>query len=238
MATFLLVHGAWHGAWCWERVVPALESAGHRAIAIDLPGHGDDPTPPGEVTLARYAQATRAAARTASEPVIGVGHSMGGVIITQAAHDEPTLFAALVYLAAFPPLDGESLSSIAARDAGSLIPRAIERGDDAVHFRTERAAEIFYADCSEDVAHGAAQRLRPTPARPMTEPVSLRGELEVPRVYVECTDDRAISLAFQRDLVARLPFERVVTMTTSHSPFLSAPDDLAAHLDSVATLAT
>ena len=73
MATFLLVHGAWHGAWCWEKVVVALEAAGHRAIAIDLPGHGDDPTPPENVTLASYSQAIRAVAHSAPEAVIAAG---------------------------------------------------------------------------------------------------------------------------------------------------------------------
>lgn len=237
MATFLLVHGAWHGAWCWERVVAALEAGGDRAVALDLPGHGDDPTPPGEVGLAMYASAVRAAARAAGEPVIAVGHSMGGMVITQAAHDEPELFSLLVYLAAFVPLDGERLTDLGARDRDSLIPGAIERIPDALAIRTEHAAEVFYADCPDEVARDAARRLRPNPARPMIEPVSLPGEIPVPRVYVACDRDRAVSPSFQRELAGRVPMRRVVTMATSHSPFLSAPEDLAHQLRSLAAFA-
>jgi pimeloyl-ACP methyl ester carboxylesterase len=237
MATFLLVHGAWHGAWCWERLVPALATLGHRAVAIDLPGHGAHPARPIAVTLGRYARAIRAAAAAEPEPPIAVGHSFGGVGVTQAAHDDPSAFAALVYLCAFAPLQGESLVSLGRRDRASRVPASVVLRPTAIRIRPERAREVFYADLGVEDARRAAERLSPEPLFPMLQRVSGRCEIDLPRAYIECTQDRAISIERQRAMAARHPLARVVTMETSHSPFLSAPGALARHLDALSALA-
>src|SRR5580692_1596120 len=96
--TFLLIHGAWHGGWCWRRVAPLLEPKGHQAVAADLPGHGADQTPTAPVTPESYTARICEIAGAQSEPVILVGHSMGGIAITQAAEDCPDKIRALVYL--------------------------------------------------------------------------------------------------------------------------------------------
>ena len=75
MSTFVLVHGAWHGAWCWEKVVPLLEGAGHEVVTLDLPGHGEDGTPALEVTMESYTDRVVGALDARSEPVVLVGHS-------------------------------------------------------------------------------------------------------------------------------------------------------------------
>ena len=85
MSHFVLVHGAWHGAWCWSRVVPLLEELGHSADAIDLPGHGDDPTPRASVGIGDYVRATGEALAKGPLPAVLVGHSMGGLLISSAA---------------------------------------------------------------------------------------------------------------------------------------------------------
>lgn len=92
MSTYLLIHGAWHGGWCWRK--------GHRVLAPDLPGHGDDGTATAAVTLASYADRICEIASTQTEPVILAGHSMGGLAITQAAENCPTSIGALVYVCA------------------------------------------------------------------------------------------------------------------------------------------
>ena len=106
MATFVLVHGAWHGGWCWREIVPLLESAGHRVDALDLPGHGDNPAPVSEMTLDANARLVADRVEVVGEPVVLVGHSMGGVSITQAAELVPERIATLVYVTAFLPGDG------------------------------------------------------------------------------------------------------------------------------------
>jgi pimeloyl-ACP methyl ester carboxylesterase len=235
LATFLLVHGAWHGAWCWERLAPRLLEAGHRVVAPDLPAHGHDRTPWWRATLGGYARRVREEARAAA-PVVAVGHSMGGLVVTQAAAEEPAAFAALVYLCAFAPVQGESLRSLGASDPATRVPAATRLGLGALSIRPERAAETFYNACAPADAAAAAARLRPTPILPLVQRVRRPPDLGVPLAYVECTEDRAVSLELQRRMHRRLPMARVATLETDHSPFLSAPDALARELDAVARL--
>ena len=112
MARFVLVHGAFGGAWCWEPIVAPLEAAGHSVEAIDLPGSGDDPTPAGEVTLDAYAERICSVLGEREEPAILVGHSAGGMAITQAAARCPQRIVGLAYVAAFLPQDGQSLVAL------------------------------------------------------------------------------------------------------------------------------
>ena len=113
MARFVLVHGAWHGAWCFDALARDLAAAGHEVDTFDLPGHGSDATPHDEVTLDTYAQRVAEVIGQDGEPVVLVGHSMGGIVVTQAAELVPERIARLVYLTAFLPKDGESLQYLA-----------------------------------------------------------------------------------------------------------------------------
>jgi pimeloyl-ACP methyl ester carboxylesterase len=111
MARFLLVHGAMGGAWVWERVISGLRAAGHEAEAIDLPGQGADTTPLAEINLSRYADAV-CDALAGGPPAVLTGHSMGGMVVTQAAARRPELVARLIYVSAFLPQPGQSLLEI------------------------------------------------------------------------------------------------------------------------------
>src|SRR5215831_3503077 len=99
MARFVLVHGAWPGAWCWREVTPRMAARGHEAVAIDLPGHGEDHAPPEAVTLQDYADRIIEAVRAKEDNPILVGHSSGG-FIGPAAEMAPDPIRALVYIAA------------------------------------------------------------------------------------------------------------------------------------------
>ena len=101
MSTYVLIHGAWHGSWCWDKVVSLLKQAGHTAIAPDLPGHGKDKTPIPEITLQGYVQRVCETVNAQVEPVILVGHSMGGGVITQAAEECPDKLKMLFICALF-----------------------------------------------------------------------------------------------------------------------------------------
>ena len=98
-ATFVLVHGAWQGAWAWETIVARLQAAGHRAIAVDLPGDGHDNTPPQDVNVGLYAQRIAAIVDDIAGPVVLVGHSMGGCAVAQACELRPDRIALAIYLA-------------------------------------------------------------------------------------------------------------------------------------------
>jgi pimeloyl-ACP methyl ester carboxylesterase len=231
MAPIVLIHGAWHGAWCWERLIPALEARGRKAIAIDLPGGGEDQTPLAQVTLALYAQRVVETLARLDEPAVLVGHSMGGVSITAAAEAAPERIAKLVYLCAFAPRDGESLLGMAGQDNPDNAVMKTLFSDDglSVTVAEETIQPAFYADCSaKDVAFAKA-RLRPLAVQPAAAPVRVTAERygRVPRVYIECTEDRAIPIERQRAMAAAVQPIDIRTMRTSHSPFFSAPDELA-----------
>jgi pimeloyl-ACP methyl ester carboxylesterase len=234
MTTFVLVHGAWHGAWCWEKVVPLLEARGHRAIAPDLPGHGADRTPLAQIALDAYAERVRATIAAQPEPVVLVGHSMGGVVITAAAERIPERIRTLVYLTAFLIGDGESLLAASAIDpesalVGNLVPAADGL---SITVKPDAIVPAFYAACSAEDAKRATARLVPQARAPFTDTLHYTPERagRIPRAYIECLRDRAITLAAQRRLVAGRPCAKVLALDTDHSPFYSAPDALADHL--------
>lgn len=240
MATFVLVHGAGHGAWCWSRLVPELEALGHRAVTLDLPGLGDDPTPAAEVTFGGSIDRVVETVENEAEPVILVGHSLGGVSISRTAELVPDRIRLLVYLSAFLPVDGDSVDAIYLSPEWpaetATIPPVRSADGLTVSHTPEGARERFYQDCSEeDVAYCLA-RLRPQPLVMRHTPVRLTPERfgRVPRAYIECLNDQAAPIERQRKMVARSPCRTVVSLASGHSPFFSAPGELAKILSDMA----
>jgi pimeloyl-ACP methyl ester carboxylesterase len=238
MATFLLVHGAWHGAWCWAKVIPMLEALGHKAVAIDLPGHGKDKTPLKDVTLDAYAARVADAAAALPERPIVVGHSMGGPVIAAAAELRPEAMKRLVFLCAFLPKNGDVMFSIAAGDAGSLVGVSLVPSEDGLSTSVNPAMlrEGFYADCSDVDVELAKSLLNPQAVAPLATPIALSEARfgSIKRDYIVCEQDRAISAGHQREMLKAVPCERVAALDTSHSPFFSAPGKLADILGSLA----
>ena len=237
MATFLLIHGAWHGGWCWRRVLPLLEPKGHKTIAADLPGHGADQTPTARVTLKSYTDRICEIASAQSEPVVLVGHSMGGVAITQAAEDCPEKIRALVYMCAFLPRNGDSLTTWASEDVESKVnPSSLEIGPDGTTvFKRECAREAFYMQCSDEDIAFAQARLVPQSPAPISTPVKTTAERwgRIRRYYIECARDRAITLKLQRAMQQASPCRQTFLIDTDHSPFFSKPQELADILDTI-----
>jgi pimeloyl-ACP methyl ester carboxylesterase len=231
MKPILLIHGAWHGAWCWSKLLPALKARGIAATAIDLPGQGDDPTPPGEVTLELWSDRIVAALDELAEPAILVGHSMGGIAITAAAETAPESVAALVYLCAFLPRDGETLASLAQGipPEQTALRQEPVLGGTAIMPVGETVEAAFYGGCSQADIADAKARLRPLPLQPLAAPVRLTpGRTDgIPRIYIECTEDRALPIETQRRMIAATPCQAVHTLAAGHSPFLSMPARLA-----------
>jgi len=221
MARVVLVHGAFGQAAVWDRVVPALRSAGHEVEAVDLPGQGADPTPVAEVTLDRYAQRV-CEALADGPPAVLVGHSMGGVVITQAAARCPEQIDRLVYVAAFVPADGESLIDLTQlpEAAGDAVQAAVREG-------------LLHC-CDEEQAAWAESLRRPQPVAPLTHPVRIDGDAafeQLPRAYVMCLQDRAIRPPLQRLMLERAGCDPVIEIDTDHMVWASRPDELAAALD-------
>src|SRR3984957_11184390 len=125
MTQFLLVHGAFHGAWCCQKLVAELEKRGHRAKAIDLPGQGEDQTPLKEVTLDTMVDKISAGMAVLLGQVVLVAHSLGGIPITVTGEKVSDRIKALVYLSAFLPRDGEALLDIENRSSKPVVPNSI-----------------------------------------------------------------------------------------------------------------
>lgn len=235
MSTYVLVHGAWHGGWCWQRVAPLLEARGHRALAPDLPGHGEMSAPVSEMTLASYTATVKEAIEAAGEPVVLVGHSMGGMIVTQVAEYVPERIRMLAYLTAALPADGQSGADMLATFEGpKLIETHMIADEEAGTCVVEESAlrSIFYGECTDDDVAFATKRLVPESLDAMAAPVRITpGRAgSVPRTYIECLRDQAIVLALQRHMQEALPCEAVLQVDSDHSPFLSRPAQLAEQL--------
>lgn len=234
MATFLLVHGGFHGGWCWSHVTPRLARAGHTVITPDLPGHGDDATPQAQVTFPMAVSRIADLVKQAPEPVILVAHSMAGLIISQVAEQHPDRIKMLVWIAAFLVPTGSSLQSYleANQDLGqsAVLPNAIPSADGThVSFLSAKAREVFYQTTPVELAAWATVRLGPTAIPYLVSPVALSKPHfgRVPRSYVVCLQDRALPLAVQRKMIAEQPCEHVFDLDCDHSPYFSQPAQLA-----------
>lgn len=238
MARFVLVHGAAHGGWCWQRLTPLLVAHGHVVQAPDLPAAGEDPASPGEVGGDDYAERVIATPGPGDEAVALVGHSMGGVTLTRVAEARPERIACAVYVTAFMLRDGERVRDITLLDQASAVLDAIDfdAGGRVYRYRAAAARGLFYGDCVESDAADAIARLRPMPRVIAQEPVRWSPDRagRVPRAYVRCHADRAIAPRLQDVMCERLPPSRVLHMACGHSPFLAAPSVLAEHLHAIA----
>lgn len=237
MASFILIHGAWHGAWCWQAVKLALTERGHTVLAPDLPGHGDDTTAIGEVTLEAYIDRAVTTIEAAAAKPILVGHSMGGMVISGAAERAADKLTGIAYLAAFAPADGESLLTLGAANTSALTGN--QTYDKASGTLTVNAAAVeraFYHDCEPQQVADAQRRLQPQAMAPLSSPAALTDEEygRVRRCYIECIEDQAVHIAHQRFMLERAGCEPVYRLETGHSPFLSDPHALAEILDDLA----
>jgi pimeloyl-ACP methyl ester carboxylesterase len=220
-ATVVLVHGAWHGAWCWSKVVDGLRAAGVPVVAIDLPGHGESPEPLGD--LLADAAALRQTLDGLDDAVV-CGHSYGGAVVTEGAADHPAV-RHLVFVAAFPLAPGESCSASVTLPEPvdmSRLSEAIRDDDGVLTIDPDAAVDAFYHDCSPGDVELALRSLGPQ-RRASLETTVRRASWEGrPSTYAVCTDDRAVPVPLQRVLAERTT--EVVDWPTSHSPFLSRPE--------------
>jgi pimeloyl-ACP methyl ester carboxylesterase len=219
MTRFLLVHGAWHGGWCFDALARALEERGHEVEAPDLPMD----RPPADVN--RYADLLAPHA----EAAVVVGHSLGGVTIPFVAERAPV--ERLVFLAALLPEIGGRRED-APRPLLPTFTQHIARREDGRSWWPdfEVAREHLFRDCSEDVARWAWQRLRPQ--------VPLEwGELETlaaPVATIVCRNDVAVSPEWSRWAARELLHVEPVEVDAGHFPMLTQPTELAGVLEALA----
>ncbi len=233
-SNFVLCHGAFSDESAWAYVTPILERAGAAVSLVTLPGHTDaDTANAGRVTLADYVAAVEAKLDASGAPVILVGHSMGGVAITQTAEENAGKIAALVYLSAYLPENGKSLFDYSQDPESKLGPNIKldqEHGVGTITLETMQAA--FFNDTPADLATAALKRLRPEPLQPFVTPVSTTAEHfgSLPRYYITTLHDRAVGPALQKAMYTAQPVEHVYTLETDHSSYFSQTNQLATAL--------
>ncbi|KUJ60288.1 hypothetical protein AR687_18470 [Flavobacteriaceae bacterium CRH] len=240
MKTFILVHGSWHSAWNWHKVIPILESKGHKAIAIDLPGMGRDKTPVQDVTLQTSVDKICNLIDSLEEQVILVGHSKNGIMISQAAEYRSEKIKKLIYLAAYLIPNGKTQSEYSAQDINGVLKPYVTRYPElnAHTLQTEIYKEGLYHDCEDSITQLAKLLLSHEPVASGITPLELSEKKygSVPRFYIECTEDKAVTPFIQRKMYAETICEKVYSIPTSHSPFFSKPEELSAIFCEIATI--
>jgi len=239
-STFVLVHSAWTGAWEWGAVTPLLDESGQNAVAFDLPGHGEDTTPVSDITLDSYVQKVVDILDQQSEPVVLVGHSFAGIIISQAAELRPEKVKSLVYLCAFLLPNGVSFLNAIEGVEGSVVLDNLVFSEDGltVIVNEEKQYEAFVHDIPEETFMDAQPNLVPEPTAPLGVALSITEENwgVLPRYYMECLQDNAIPNGVQKAMYTAIPVEKVFSLDTSHLPNFSVPDKVVENLLEIAQI--
>lgn len=234
--TFILVHGAWLGGRCWEKLQSLLEAKGHTVIAPDMPGHGEDKLLIEDQNLEKYARTVETLIAPLNGSVILVGHSFGGMITSQAACYIPNKIKKLVYIAAFLPRDGQSCVGITKSTKPTFHEKILASGYDFIlsadgktsKVAPDSCADFIYNDIPRDIALVLAERLGPESNAAQHQAVVLNDKFnDIPKAYVRCVFDQTIDISLQDKMVAETYCGEVYTLQTGHCPFESAPRSLA-----------
>jgi pimeloyl-ACP methyl ester carboxylesterase len=232
MADFVLVHGAWHGAWCWKKILPVLWSAGHRAFAVTLSGTGERAHQLSSDIRLRTHVDDVAAVVEAEELryAIVVGHSYGGMVITGLADRMPDRIARLVYLDAVVPQPGESWSTTHPAETQNLRRQAI-----AATGSIPPADPALFGLTGED-AQWVARRQTPQPGGVYDDPLHFDSArvAALPRTFIDCHAPALATIAVMRERVRREPGWQMLEIATGHDAMISAPQELLHQLLSLA----
>jgi pimeloyl-ACP methyl ester carboxylesterase len=236
--SIVLVHGAWHGAWCWRRVLPLLRAAGFDSHAVTLTGVGDrahlmSPT----IDLHTHVQDVVGLIEAEElQRVVLVGHSYGGMVITGVADRlqaaAPGVLGHLVYLDAMVPYPAESWSSPHSEETRAKRIDAA-RASGGLHFAPPDAEVFGLQGADRDWVN---RRQTPQPFAVYQQPLDFDADAvaRLPRSFIDCTSPALATIAASRQRVRSEPGWQLIEMATGHDPMVSAPDELAGHLIAIA----
>jgi pimeloyl-ACP methyl ester carboxylesterase len=229
--TYILVHGAWLSSWCWDGVKTRMEATGAKVIAPDLVAHGTDGRPISAATLDAYVDQIAGLVSAQSEPVVLVGHSMGGVVISGVAEKVPDRIQKLVYLAAYLLEDGQSIMDASKLADDSQAAPNFEFAPDysTASIKRDALVAVFAVDAPAADQALLLDRARPEPLAPFQGKLSLTAARygKVPRAYIETARDLVITPKAQAAMLKATPTSVIATLPTSHTPFFADPDGTA-----------
>jgi Alpha/beta hydrolase family len=229
---FVFIHGAWHGKWCFERkLIPIFRNNNYRAIVFDLPGGGDDESE--DISLETYVQKTLSVIHENTkehEKVVLVSHSFGGVTGTLVAEQIPHKIQCVIYLAAYYLTDGQSAGDIKMKNPSGYLT------DDYKYLaiKDENIKWGLCEDCSDDEIEYVKSKIKIQVLKPFIQPIGITGIINtIKKYYIKCLDDRSIPPDVQENMYSG-HINNIIEMKSSHSPFLSCPDELFAILVKIA----
>lgn len=227
----ILVHGAWHASWCWKKVIPLL---GETTISVDLPGHGPEKTNFRNISLKTYVDFMIELIQSLNEPVVLVGHSLGGITISQVAEYIPDKVDQLIYISALLPPDGTSINDEMEKATVPEVAKelVIDLKTNSISLTSSsRLIDAFYQQSPPEDAAWALSCLQPEPFRPFGDSLQLSNDRfgKVKKTYFICENDQIIPVVDQERNYQQHGC-RAIHLNADHSPFFSAPVLLANHL--------
>lgn len=236
--TFVLVHGAFQSAASWSQVKTGLEAAGHTVIAVDLPGRGAAGAAAKAITLAKHVAAVRATVDSAKAPVVLVAHSFGGITASRVADEVPDKVASVIYVAAYVPVSGESMQTLAEGDRNNGFTKAsfvVAKDYASATILESDRIRLFAPDGTAAQQKALLSGFLSEPLGPISTPVTLgSGFASVKKAYVKTANDATVSPALQAMMVTRGGIVEVAQVESGHAPYLTAAPELVAILRQLA----
>lgn len=219
----ILVHGFWGGAAHWAKVIIELSRKGHSLLqAVEMP----------LASLAGDAERTRKMIAQQSGPVLLVGHSYGGAVITEAGN-QPNVVG-LVYIAAFAPDSGESPGGITAKTLPKAAANLAPDSDGYLWIKPDKFHESFCQDLSADEALVMSVTQKAPVASTFEDKIGVPAWRNKPSWYQISSEDHMIAPANQEWMSGRLGARKVITLKASHASLASMPKEVASFIDEAA----
>lgn len=235
--TYVLVHGAWQAPYVWDAVKADLVKKGNKVIVVELPGHGSNNTATHTLSIDLYRDKVIESFAATDEKVILVGHSMAGMVVSAVAEKIPAKISKLVYIGAFLPVNGQSLTDLAYSDPDSKLgPLLVPSADKlTLDVKADSLTYLFINDGNATIKQQMIDNYRAEPAIPFTNKVSLTQENfgSVNKVYIKTLHDVVISGGLQDRMIAAAGISSVYSLMTGHSPFLEKPSVVSELLVSI-----
>jgi pimeloyl-ACP methyl ester carboxylesterase len=229
---FVIVHGAFQTSQSWAQVGQNLKAKGHTVVAIDLPGRNTQGAEAKAVSIADYVNVVSAAVKNQTERVTLIGHSFGGITISMVGAANPEKIKRLVYVAAYIPISGESMQSIASGDKTNGFTEKSFVVSPDYSFATileEDRARLFVNDGTPDLQKSATNAMVREPLGPIGTRVEIAAErfASVEKAYIRTTLDKTVSPPTQQMMIQRAGIRNVMELEAGHSPQLTQPAALA-----------